>query len=400
MKIVHRSLFTVHCILYPVSCILFSVSCFLFPSLIFASAPELGIFGDTTGARQTIFGSAFTAVANDNNAMLINPAGLAQLGWSEVGFNYQKGLLDTQRNYISLSYIFGNTAAGIGIATFDGGSAEFYDTNQQRLRTIKAGSDFQTIFNGAVRFGLGWFGKLNYGLSAKIVGTTLGDAYSASTFAADTGLLWEIFGGRVVIGSSLRNLGGQLSYQGLTKENLPLILDTGIMVRIIRSQQSSLIVAVGTEINDLLTVSKYPSPAKIDFGTEYWFLKYFCFRAGYKYITPLGVSPALGYLSAGAGLRFKIFQLDYTWTNDTFFGDKHQISFCFKFRTSAQKKAAEEAAALKPAELTPATTTQTQTPAPVPVPAPVQVPVPAQSELTPSTTSQTQPVITTPAQQQ
>src|SRR5215467_15040209 len=54
-------------------------------------APARAAFEDTGwGARPVGMGGAFTAIADDSNAPLYNPAGLVQVQWNEVSAMYSR----------------------------------------------------------------------------------------------------------------------------------------------------------------------------------------------------------------------------------------------------------------------------------------------------------------------
>src|SRR5476649_696365 len=63
-------------------------------------------FQDTGwGARPVGMGGAFTAIADDSNAPLYNPAGLVQVQWNEVSAMYS-------RLFSGLTLYSGNAATG------------------------------------------------------------------------------------------------------------------------------------------------------------------------------------------------------------------------------------------------------------------------------------------------
>src|SRR6185436_19321357 len=56
-----------------------------------ATAPLQAAFEDTGwGARPVGMGGAFTAISDDSNAPLYNPAGLVQVQWNEVSAMYSR----------------------------------------------------------------------------------------------------------------------------------------------------------------------------------------------------------------------------------------------------------------------------------------------------------------------
>ena len=74
--------------------------------LLLAPRPAQAAFQDTGwGARPVGMGGSFTAIADDSNAPLYNPAGLVQIQWNEVSAMYS-------RLFSNLTLFSGNTGTG------------------------------------------------------------------------------------------------------------------------------------------------------------------------------------------------------------------------------------------------------------------------------------------------
>src|SRR5438128_11132458 len=98
-----------------------------------ASAPLFAAFEDTGwGARPVGMGQAFTAIADDSNAPLYNPAGLVQVQWNEVSAMYS-------RLFSGLTLYSGNATTGGDTTHLDQGYLSYV------TRASKYGS-----------FGLSW----------------------------------------------------------------------------------------------------------------------------------------------------------------------------------------------------------------------------------------------------
>src|SRR6185369_5748341 len=69
-----------------------SLAALLLPLLLFFTpSPSPAAFQDTGwGARPIGMGGAFTAISDDSNAPLYNPAGLVQVQWNEVSAMYSR----------------------------------------------------------------------------------------------------------------------------------------------------------------------------------------------------------------------------------------------------------------------------------------------------------------------
>jgi len=118
-----RLLSSVSCLLFYVFCLLSSILCLTFVCFTFVSQLNAAFKYDNYSVRASGLGSAFVGVADDSNALLFNPAGIAQIEKPEVNFMYSKlfyGLED-----VNLSSNF----AGFVYPILKVGSLGFYWTN-------------------------------------------------------------------------------------------------------------------------------------------------------------------------------------------------------------------------------------------------------------------------------
>src|SRR4051812_4313642 len=74
------------CLFYP-ACLRLAVS-FVLLSSVLSPLAQAAFLDDGWGARPIGMGGAFTAIADDSNAPLYNPAGIVQVQWNEVSAMY------------------------------------------------------------------------------------------------------------------------------------------------------------------------------------------------------------------------------------------------------------------------------------------------------------------------
>jgi hypothetical protein len=164
-------------------------------------------------------GGAFAGLADDEQALLYNPAGLALLEQIHAHATIQSHL-----SVSTINALMGAIPSfGVGLQLFDVGTLRRRDANDNEGSAFSYG---QFSIQGAAAFRLGSLigvpslRGLGLGLRFKFLSiNTLADG-SGSTFAVDPSILWEIGGLRmgpvsldaIRIGATLDNLGPGITY--------------------------------------------------------------------------------------------------------------------------------------------------------------------------------------------
>jgi hypothetical protein len=174
------------------------------------AAPELQI---PIGARGVALSGGYIANVTGVEAIYWNPAGLS-VGKSEVAFNYLNYFADMQMTNLAAGVQVGRVGAlgvnvqvlnigGIPITTIEApeGTGETLKPNY-----ITVGATFARRFTD----------RINFGANAKLISESVGNM-RASTAAFDLGLQY-ISPWNVSFGVVLRNLGGQMSFNGTSIE--------------------------------------------------------------------------------------------------------------------------------------------------------------------------------------
>lgn len=269
------------------------------------------------GARPAAMGETFAGVAGDVNAVYWNPAGLAGLERGELSMTHALWLEGITYSNIA----FGRQALGgtVGLAfnilrTGDIGKA---DNTGLRLDENYSMSDKM----GIVSYARGW-GNLALGANFKYIYSGLEDE-GAHSYAADLGALYSglrPWGRKLNLGLSVQNMGTKARYVS-EEAPLPLTVRAGGALELVKG----LLVA-----SDLDYVEKN---INVHAGAEYTrALGAFvvAVRAGYKDDTVKELG-ALSGLTAGLGVSWGDYQLDYAWNSFTDLGITHRIALGIKF---------------------------------------------------------------------
>ncbi|RZL48322.1 MAG: type IX secretion system outer membrane channel protein PorV [Pedobacter sp.] len=315
----------------------------------------------TPDARASSMGEAGVAVQPDVNAMSINPSKLAFLempyGFSASYSPWLKSLVPD----INLAYLSGfyklndqSTIAG-SLRYFSLGQIQLTDINKNDLG-IYSPNEFSFDATYAKRFGtefsLGTTGRFIYsnlttGHFSAGQQTRAGKAFSVDVsafYTKQTVLLGK--DAIVSAGANFSNIGTKLGYvDGAEKQFLPTNMKIGgastfiiddysqftlaldfnklmVPTQPIRDSDGSIL--AGKDPNRSIPAGIFGSfsdapggfseelkEVSIAFGAEYWYNQQFALRAGYLYDAP--EKGDRRYLTLGAGLKYNIFNIDFSY---------------------------------------------------------------------------------------
>ena len=273
------------------------------------------------GARTEALGGAFIGLANDYNAIIYNPSGLAFMEKGSVAFTHLNWIADTNINMASVVYgmegigVFGLVWENLNYGEIQGMDATGTETNK-----FTPTDSF---------FGLSYGRKINddfsVGLTLKYIMSII-DTYNANAFGFDLGGLYKMTVAErpLGIGLSVRNVGSKMTY--VTEgDPIPMYFGLGASYGVLVS-----------DTNNIMALFDMGKASDTDFrfnvGVEYSFKDYLNIRLGYK-AGGYDVEGFAGGLGAGYtlsnGMRL---QLDYSYGSTiTEFKDIHRISFSFSF---------------------------------------------------------------------
>lgn len=308
-----------------------------FTTFAFADAVDLGISG--IGARPLGMGKAFTAIADDTNAIFLNPAGLASANaWGvtsmttklidTVDYKMVGGLIPTARGVFGIGYIDASASAGYRI-----------DTTGAVLSSspITYSSSFLILSYGN-RVSIGRIQNLGIGLNLKMINNGFsGLDASASGMDADIGFIINP-NDKLALGLNYQNvMDSNLSWDADTKEDVPSALKLGAGYKI----RDNLLLALDFEFAS-------QSPLLIHTGLEFRPFKIIALRAGIDQ-NPTSSSSAGSDLTAGLGINFRGFSFDYAYKSNSIVENDTTHYFSLSF-SPEQLKVAEKEKAVKVAE--------------------------------------------------
>ncbi len=279
-------------------------------STLFADSPGTSgarILTQSFSARGLGMGNAFTSVIADPGCAEFNPAGLAWLNNTIISASYVRGLIDTE--YGSLSYfvpVLREGVGGLSLLTLQSGDIELITPYYTDNKIVKAQEDYILSLSLSTKFN----DYSSAGVNVKMLYSKLLEEYTAQVVVYDIGLLYRFYSG-VSLGIVLRNLGSEITYM-TQKDSLPTTLKLGL------SYDLNII----QFIVDL--VKSNDKTWQGSTGLEYWIMKMFAFRIGYK------IGYDIDTFTVGFGVKVRGIELDYGIGNMTELGLLHRVTLTMK----------------------------------------------------------------------
>ncbi len=280
------------------------------------------------GPRAIGMGGAYTALADDINAMYWNPAGLAKMYSREAYFNHVDWISDVNLDYAGF---------GMNINEFGtiGAFVSIMSMGDMKVRTLQQPEGTGEMFSaGAVVIGLSYARLLTeefaIGFNAKYINEYIWNE-NAIGFAFDIGTIYTIpFLNQFRLAASISNFGPKMRLQGrdilvvttvgagqgnvintdlqLEEFELPLIFRFGVAVDAIKEAEHRLTLAVDA-------VHPNDNSESINTGLEYTWNEIFFVRGGYKSLFEENGEQGL---TLGIGVNYRLLEslkvkLDYAY---------------------------------------------------------------------------------------
>ncbi|MBI3550744.1 MAG: PorV/PorQ family protein [Elusimicrobia bacterium] len=275
------------------------------------------------GARPEALAGAFTAVADNSEAIFWNPAGLARLqaaGTSDVALNYN--MLLAGANATAISYakpIRERGVLGVGLTYFSAGSIQGYDALQNQTGTF---APYDLAVTGAFATK---FQSVGVGAGLKLIRSVI-DSASGMSAAVDAGVqiprVADIGDGPVDFGASLLNLGPPMKIGG-ESDPLPMRFAGGFAWHLTPEVQTILEGHMPVDQNPYAALAGEVFLRITDKARG-------ALRLGYNTGRLEGIEGLTG-LTAGFGLDVHSFRIDYAWVPFGDLGTTNRISLGFKF---------------------------------------------------------------------
>lgn len=270
------------------------------------------------GAKAIGMGEAYTAIADDANAIYYNVAGIARLEKKSAELMYSKYVEET-------SYFWGGVAMpisetigtiGFGLQYFSAG-----DIDKTDIRAAKTGtfSPYDSAFNFAYARHL--MGQENsVGLNIKIINSKIED--SATTFAVDLGLQTQRFmEGKLLLGFAVQNLGGSLKFEK-ESDNLPILIKLGSGYKVMENWTTSL---------DIIFPEDNSPTAAIGSDYKHMINEDMSLSGRFGYNSRGRKVEGFNGITVGFGFGFQVFAFDYAWMPLGDLGSTHRVSLGVKF---------------------------------------------------------------------
>ncbi len=256
------------------------------------------------GARQISMANSDVALANDVFSLFNNPAGLAQLNWREVGIYYSPapfGLTELSNGYVAYNEPFSFGSISIGGMTYG------FDLYRESKIVLGYSYNYENILFAGLTFNYHSYSIQNYG---------------------STGVVYINLGGLVYILDELRwgfvvNNLNRASIADID-DQIPMVLSTGFSFDILQNFSMNFSLEKDIRFNPT-----------VQFGIEYEIIEYLSLRAG--------TSNDPSRFTAGVGINYSIFSLDYAFFTHQDLGLTHQAGIIISFgkegsRTSAIRR--------------------------------------------------------------
>ena len=238
------------------------------------------------GARSVGMAGAFTAVADDDEALFHNPAGLALIDRPQLSLDYLAAPQDISYQHGVYTYPLGPWVAALGVNYMTTGSIDKLDASGNNLGSYN-GTGLMAELALARDLGLGF--KL--GAGAKLVRETL-DNRQAQAQAFDAGILYDHR--RLRLGAALKDTGTALRL-GSEAFPLPRTLKFGASYRVL---DGFLLSADGQKVYGEQLSGAFGGELRLN-GADT--CDYIAFRLGYK---AASVESGGSGVTGGFGVKF------------------------------------------------------------------------------------------------
>ncbi len=283
------------------------------------------------GARGVAMGNAFASLSDDHTAMFWNPAGLVNAKSKAVMAERINWLADISYDAICISYPINSTwTVGFFGTSLNSGDIEITTVEQPN----GTGSDFSvTNLSTGITAAMNLTDRFSFGTNIKYVREDLAGEIS-SNYAVDVGTMYDTGWNTLRIAMSIRNFGPEIELDGGYNDydNGTQLSDQTAFLPYHYPMTFRLGIAfdpIHTDMQRLTVVGELEHPndniERVNLGSEFAYHEMFFVRGGYTF-----KHDTMG-LSAGVGMKWTAFSIDYAFSSFDILEDVHRFGFSFSF---------------------------------------------------------------------
>jgi len=264
------------------------------------------------GARAVAMGEAYAGMEGDINSIYWNPAGLSKINNLQASFSHTAWFQDINYENLMAGYPFNFGFMALGINYLAAGKIDKYDKLGEPAGESYEPTDMSVTFAYSKKIK-----NISLGTNLKYISSNI-DSENAAAWGCDFGGMCKI--NKLNIGLAVQNLGTKMEF---IKDaySLPLNVKLGGSYKIRRCFTAAL------DFN-------FPNDNDFRVNTGFEYSRRFAdeltasLRTGYKTNTE-GLKKINGF-SAGFGLKYKEYRMDYAWVPYGVLGKTHRISVTYK----------------------------------------------------------------------
>jgi hypothetical protein len=303
------------------------------------------------GARALGMGKAYVGVAEDGDAVFMNPAGIARATNPKLTSMYASLLGDVNYMVIGGVYPYGEKSAlGAGfissrvsdiILTNSGGTVQGTNGSWGNNVIFLSYGTYLSALPLPVSLNLGKDVLVGANLKYFSVGgegsNGVIDAKDAagSGFDMDLGVLYPV-NESVMLGANLQNalpasMGGKITKSSSVSESIPSTLKVGAKVNLMGSEGASLFPNENRKVYGLVDYDYYPTgnrASALHYGVEFWPVSNLALRVGSDN----------NELTAGVGVRFSGVEFNYAYHPYSGIGENTTAYFSIGYLGEARKR--------------------------------------------------------------
>jgi hypothetical protein len=260
------------------------------------------------GARNAAMGDIGVAVTSNLYGVYFNPAVIADIKETWVGFMHHENIFDSRREFVGVATPHFGGAVSVGLDYFKIGSIESRDgPTEQPLGTFDARD---ILVYGAVAVPVSE--RLSMGATVKYAAERI-ESQTASALLVDLGVRFRPVE-KVFVGFAGRNIGSSPKFK-TEKFDVPVTIAGGIDLEV---KNMTAGVEVSKPQND---------DVKVHLGLERYIVEFVSLRAGYKF----------GYgeedMAFGVGFAKSIWRVDYAFVPfKSGLGTNHRFALTVQFK--------------------------------------------------------------------